>query len=78
MSFLGLFLQRVYKSSGYLLRLLQIGLHTSFSQIDKIDNNDNIDIRGFSTWKKSNDKMSPPVWNWNLQSVSAVHVDRCG
>ena len=35
--------------------------HSSFSQIDKIDNNDNIDIRGFTMWKKSNDKMLPPV-----------------
>ena len=26
--------------------------HSSFSQIDKIDNKDNIDITGFATWKK--------------------------
>ena len=33
-------------------------LHQSgFPQIDKIDNNGNIGIRGFTTWKNSSDKM---------------------
>ena len=33
----------------------------AFSQIDKIDNNGKIGIRGFTSWKKSSDKMLPPV-----------------
>ena len=33
-------------------------LHSSFSSIDNIGN---IDIRGFTTWKKSSGKLLPPV-----------------
>ena len=35
-----------------------ISVQIGFSQIDKIGN---IGIRGFTTWKKSSDKMLPPV-----------------
>ena len=32
-----------------------------FHKLDEIGNNANIGIRGFTTWKKSSDKMLPPV-----------------
>ena len=32
-----------------------------FHKLDEIGNNANIGIRGFTTWKKSSEKMLPPV-----------------
>ena len=55
-----LFQVRFINQNGLILiNLLIMCGHSSFSQIDKIGNNDNIDIRGFTTQKKSSDKMSP-------------------
>ena len=36
-------------------------LNMVFHKLDEIGNNANIGIRGFTTWKKSSDKMLPPV-----------------
>ena len=43
------------------LPVLTSGGYSSFSQIDKIGNNANSGLRGFTMWKRSYDKMLPPV-----------------
>ena len=41
-----------------------------FHKLDKIGNNANIGIRGFTAWKKSSNKMLPPVGIDSLDSKS--------
>ena len=36
-------------------------VNRGFHKLDEIGNNVNIGIRGFTAWKKSNDKVLPPV-----------------
>ena len=38
-----------------------LSYYSGFSQIDKIGNIANIGIRGFTMWRKSSNKMLPPV-----------------
>ena len=40
---------------------LELYMYSTFLLIDNIDNNGNIHIRGFTTWKKSSNKMLPAV-----------------
>ena len=53
---------------GRSMSLSQTGFHKideignrGFHKLYEIGNNTNIDIRGFTTWKKSSEKMLPPV-----------------
>ena len=48
------------RATDYVEKTIWGNCHSSFSQIDKIGNNDNIGIRGFTMWKISSGKMLPP------------------
>ena len=51
----------IWKRSLLPVKFMTSSTFSGISQIDRIGNNANIGIRGFTTWKKSSDKMLPPV-----------------